>query len=142
MKIIFDYNRTLFNPETESLYLGVLDLLKELSKRHKLYLISRFEASRLGRVKELNIEQYFQQVFFVEDKTLELFNQFVEQDEKTIVIGDRLCDEIFLGNKLGFTTIWLKQGKFASEEVKNKDEEPNFIVNDIRKINDIIKIYE
>ncbi len=35
--------------------------------------------------------------------------------KKTIFIGDRVRSELEIGNKLGATTIWVKQGIFADE---------------------------
>ena len=40
MKIIFDYNRTIFDPETDDLYQGVFELISDLSKKYELYLVS------------------------------------------------------------------------------------------------------
>ena len=63
MKIIFDYNRTIFDPETDNLYLGVLELLQKLSSKYELFLISRNEPTRKKRLEELNIKNYFQKIF-------------------------------------------------------------------------------
>jgi len=40
MKILFDYNRTLFNPDTNSVYPDVFLVLKTLSLKHELFLIT------------------------------------------------------------------------------------------------------
>jgi hypothetical protein len=57
MKIIFDYNRTIFDPDTDNLYFGVLDLLQKLSQKYELFLISRNEPTRKGRLEKLNIKK-------------------------------------------------------------------------------------
>ena len=36
--------------------------------------------------------------------------------KEMVVVGDRTHDEIRAGNRLGFTTVWLRRGRFADEE--------------------------
>jgi len=142
MKIIFDYNRTIFNPEIDALYTGVLELLKELSDRHSLVLVSKDEIGRENKLKDFGIAQYFENTVFVKEKTNEVFKNLVKDDEKVLVIGDRVRGEISVGNQLGFITIWVKQGKFANEIPQNQNEIPNHAIDEIKQLSEIIKIYE
>jgi len=142
MKILFDYNRTLFNPDTDSLYQGALELLHDMAKRHELILISRKEVGREEHMEKLGIRNYFKSVHFVEEKNEKLFKELAEGDTHVIVIGDRVKEEILIGNKLGFTTIWLQQGKFADERPSSPDEQPTHTVQTIAEIKKIITSYE
>jgi FMN phosphatase YigB (HAD superfamily) len=142
MKIIFDYNRTIFNPETDTLYGGVLELLKDLSVNHNLVLISKDEAGRDVKLKDLGIDGYFENKIFVKEKTVEVFKKLIENNEKVLVIGDRVRGEISIGNQLGFITVWIKQGKFANELPQNQNEIPNHEIDEIKQLSEIIKIYE
>ncbi len=148
MKIIFDYNRTLFNPDTDSLYQGVIGLLKNLSKKNELFLISRNELGRKGRLQELGIENYFKKMAFVEEKTLKIFEDLICDERRpdnkanVLVIGDRVKEEIFLGNQLGFITIWVQQGKFSNELPTKPEEQPIHTVKNIEDLKDIISKYE
>ena len=72
MKIIFDYNRTIFDPETDDLYQGVFELISDLSKKYELYLVSANEPRRKEKIKDLNIDSFFKGIFFVENKSLEV----------------------------------------------------------------------
>lgn len=141
MNIIFDYNRTLFDPETDALYPGVDAVLKNLAMKNDLFLISRNEPNRKDRFEKLGIGKYFKKILFVEKKTKEIFKSLIQNLEDTIIIGDRVREEISLGNQLGFITIWIKQGKFSGE-LPEKSKQPNYTINDIRELQTIISQYE
>ena len=142
MKIIFDYNRTIFDPETDNLYLGVLPLLQTLSTKYKLFLISRNEPTRKKRLEECNIKNYFQKILFVDKKSKRVFAEIAGDEKKVIVIGDSISDEIKIGNQLGYFTIRLKQGKFATAIPKDKDEIAKFEITEINELEKIILQYE
>lgn len=142
MKIIFDYNRTLYNPETASLYRGVVSLLKNLSQENELFLISKKEEGRAARLQELGIAQYFQKITFVENKTTATFLALTGTTSNVLVVGDRIRGEIQLGNQLGFTTVWLKRGKFATELPEKPEEKPDYTITRITALASIITRYE
>lgn len=142
MNIIFDYNRTLFNPEINSLYPGVIELLKNLCTYNDLFLVSKNEPGRKDKLEELRIKHYFKKISFIENKTIQTFKEFAQYTDRTCVVGDRIMDEIRLGNQLGFITIWVRQGAFAHEFFSSQEEKPSHIVNDIRELQNIISLYE
>lgn len=137
MKIIFDYNRTLFDPETGALYPGVPGLLKVLSKQYDLFLISKNEPGRKEKFEKMNIKKYFQKVVFVEKKTKQLFEDLSNNSRDVFVVGDRVREEILLGNILGFITIWVKQGKFACE-LPIKEQTPQYTIKNIQELQNIL----
>lgn len=142
MKIIFDYNRTIFDPETNELYPGVFELLRYLQPNHELFLVSRNEPDRLKRFETFGLTNIFKKVYFVPEKNLELFKKISNNEKNTFVIGDSLNDEIKIGNTLGFLTIRIKQGKFKDVKPTSTDEIPNFELNNIESIRDLIEKYE
>ena len=142
MKIIFDYNRTLFDPETDSLCPGVLDLLQNLSQKGELSLVTRNEPGRSNKFDTFKMRDFFTNIAFVDEKTTELFKKIGEGADIVFVVGDRLKGEIRLGNQLGFITVWVKQGKFSFESPSNKEEEPHHIIHDIRDLENLISTYE
>jgi FMN phosphatase YigB (HAD superfamily) len=141
MKILFDYNRTLFNPDAVALYPGVVDMLKNLSAKATLFLVSLGKPGRSDVFEQLGIASFFKKVAFVEEKTEEAFRDILGEPDTTFVVGDRLKGEIRIGNVLGYTTVWVKQGKF-SEEIPSAQEKPAFTINDIRELEKIISTYE
>lgn len=142
MKIILDYNRTIFNPETDDLYPDVLDLLIKISKNHELFLISRNEPQRKERLKDFDIANYFKQILFVDNKSYEVFEEIAGESKNVFVVGDSISDEIKIGNQLGLITIRIKQGKFAKDMPRENDERAKFEIANISELGKIISIYE
>lgn len=137
--IIFDFNRTLFDPEKQSLIPGVvptLEALKELG--FKMHLISMAAESRSELIKNLGLNQFFHSITLCQNKTLKLFNDIISAEpvtkENSFVIGDRVAKEIRLGNELNLNTIWYKQGRFAEEEPKHPLETPTYTVTEFHEI--------
>src|ERR1700752_4450596 len=112
MKIIFDYNRTIYNPETKSLYPGVSDLLANLAAQHDLYLVTQKEPGGDDFLLELGIKPHFTEVFFVKEKTVDLFQKIAPSTEKVVVVGDRVRNELAVGKRAGFSTVWVRQGTY------------------------------
>lgn len=63
--VIFDYSWTLFNPETDSLYPGAVELLEKLHKKgFKLGVVSRAGdvSQRLDEMSGIGLSKYFEVV--------------------------------------------------------------------------------
>lgn len=140
--IIFDWKRTLYNPEEKSLISGSLELLDFIRQKNiPIVLIGKGGEDMYQEVDRLKINGYFSKILFKEgEKEVETFRQYVnqEQPQYTLLIGDRVRSELEVGNILGATTIWVKQGQFADEKPENKNQKPDFIVNSLIKIINII----
>ncbi len=70
----------------------------------------------------------FTEIVTAKEKTPYLFQQIKAKYPalSSWVIGDKLDSEIASGNKAGFTTIRIKQGKFADATPRSVDEHPSF----------------
>lgn len=134
---IFDWKRTLYDPDNRLLLSGACELVTELhTKGHKLVLIGKGDEDMYQEVDRLGMRDLFSEVIFKEGaKDNELFKPFVTPDPKdTIFIGDRVRSELAVGNSLHATTIWVRQGKFASEEPENDEQEPTYTVSSLAEI--------
>ncbi len=131
MKIIFDYNRTLFDPDAQALYPGALDLVRGLAAAHELFLISTEEGGRAQAFASLGIAAYFKKALFVKEKTEEIFAAIAGGASDVAVIGDSISREIAIGNRLGYLTIRVKQGKFAAQEPQGPDERADHEIGDL-----------
>jgi ribonucleotide monophosphatase NagD (HAD superfamily) len=136
--IIFDWKRTLYNPETSTLIDGSVELLEFLTNRNiPLYLIGKGNQEMYDETVRLNVAKYFTEILFVEgSKDSQDFIKYIDRDntQDTIVIGDRIRSELTIGKSLGAITIWVKQGKFANEEPEDESQKPNYIVNSLKEI--------
>lgn len=129
--IIFDWKRTLYDPDNKVLTEGALSLLEFISSKNiPMVLIGKGGREMNEEVNRLGVKKYFKQVIFSEGpKDQNKFASFISEDPRqAFFIGDRVRSELEIGKKLGATTIWVRQGKFALEEPLNKDQIPDYTV--------------
>lgn len=129
--VIFDWKRTLYDPDSKDLIDGAKALLAFCqSKNIPMILIGKGQESMYEEVKKLGVKKYFKEIIFAEGaKDPKLFAKYVSSNPKeTVFVGDRVRSELEIGNKLGAVTIWVKQGKFATEEPENEDQKPDYTV--------------
>jgi FMN phosphatase YigB (HAD superfamily) len=138
MKIIFDYNRTLFNPDAGEVFPGVFHLLKTLSQKHELFLITLNKPERKDSSAIQDMKAYFDEILFVERKTVETFRKIVGDDKNVIVIGDRFEDEIRIGIELELITVHIQPTKAFYK----KNQTPTHVVSEITNVLQIIDRYE
>lgn len=113
MTIIFDFNRTIYDPEQGTAMPGALELLRALKAAgHNLFLVSKLEAGREDALKTLGMSSFFAETFFVEEKGETLKKIIHASPTPVYVVGDYLYEEVRIGNELGARTIWLRAGKF------------------------------
>ena len=141
--LIFDFKRTLFDPDTDSLIPGALELLENLKKRnYKLCLLTkRPEEGRRDQISQLGLDKYFLYIRIVEENKTDsdmhaCLDSMSLSPSEVAVVGDRIKGEIALGIKMGMKTIWYKVGKFANELPLNYSQEPQQIVT---KLEDVMK---
>ena len=117
--VIFDFNRTLFDPTVYALYHGAKPMLEDLAATRRLFLYSRKAWDRSNLLATLGIDSYFEKTYFVERKTKENLDAILKSHEldpaSTVIVGDMLEDEICVGGELGLTTVWFRQGIFGAE---------------------------
>lgn len=134
---IFDWKRTLYDPDRKTLINGSEELLQFLKgKGVKLVLVGKGDEDMHTEVDRLNIRSFFADVVFKEGaKDESLFKPFMEPEpQNTLFIGDRVRSELAAGNKLNATTIWVKAGKFAKEEPEDESQKPTYTVESLLEI--------
>lgn len=120
--LIFDFNRTLYDPENLTLFPGVLEVLSELSKELTLGLITTYNPDRNNELfVKLKINDFFNLIKIVEEKNKQVFLDFCNQwslsPTEVGVVGDLADDEIAIGKSLGMTTFLLDRKKHDSLRV-------------------------
>ena len=134
---IFDWKRTLYDPERLRLIDGTIPLLKFLkANKIKTVLIGKGGDDMINEVKRLKVMSFFSHIIFVGDrKTTSAFRPFLTKDPRdTLVVGDRVQVEIELGNSLGTKTAWIRQGTFASEMPINKKQKPTYVFSSLKNL--------
>lgn len=139
--IVFDYGRTLADADTNQLFPGAEEILENLhAKGFKMAVMSRTSdpKKRLGEFKKYNLDRYFQVFVALPKEGTKKFDGVLQQlgvkPENCVVVGDRIKSEIVEGNKIGLTTIWVRQGKFADELPETPQEEPSYTVKSLEEI--------
>lgn len=137
--IIFDFNRTIYDPDSKHLVQGAKLVLRTLLRRRfGLYLISRAGRSRRQLIENLGIKQYFVRVIVAREKSKKDLERIAARLSimrgSSFVIGDRVRSEIRIGNALGLQTVWVRAGKFADELPIKVIEQPTYTVNELRDV--------
>ena len=119
LAVIFDFNRTLYDPETGDLVVGARKVLDDLRARSiPLYLVSKNEEGRSRILEDLGVKDAFEEIFYANDKSPSLFLEIAGRaglnPADIFVVGDYLHKEIRSGNIAGMKTIHFKSGKFAN----------------------------
>lgn len=139
--IIFDFNRTLYDPDRDQLMENGLEILQNLKdKGWKLFLIGKGGANRENLISELGLQAFFEEIIIKEEKDIEDLRDLKAKlpDYEFYSVGDRIKKEIVLGNKCNFKTIWFKNGKFATEEPENPEEYPWKTIGSLDELQEIL----
>ena len=127
---------------------GAIDLLKELSERYNLYIVSNGTATvQDKRIELADISKYFKNIFIsqrigVNKPDVRFFEAcFGEiedfKKEETIIIGDSLSSDIKGGNNAGIRTVW-----YNPNCANNKtDAKVDFEIKTLDKIKEILCCY-
>ena len=125
---------------------GAFELLENLSKTHKLYLITNgLKTTQSSRLSRSGILPFLSGVFISEEVGFEkpdrrYFEKVKEaipgfKEEEALVIGDSLTSDILGGNNAGIRTVWFN----PDGRVNRTKAEPYW---EIRRIEEIYEICE
>ena len=139
--IIFDFNRTLFEPKAGQLMPGAEAVLQDArDKGYVLVLLAAAKPSRDKVLAGLGIGDYFVETHLVEAKQLHMLHGIARRHKanlaQSFVVGDRALGEVQLGHKAGWRTIWLQAGKLASE--LPDDYSPDYTIISLSQVTSII----
>lgn len=134
--------------ELERLYQDTNNVLKNLASKYKLGIIANQSAGTQERIEKWGIAKYFDVVIASAEAgcakpDLRIFYMALEQanclPEEAVMIGDRLDNDITPAKLLGMKTIWVRQGFAKYQSINNESERPNYIIDDIADILNVLK---
>ena len=143
--IIFDFNRTLFDPEKWALVEGAPEILNKLTGSFQFCLVTTGERKRTEKLKESNLDKMFKKIIFVQgehkDKKhfLECAQAMGLKPDEVLVVGDKIKAEIRVGNSLGMKTAWFKFGKYSRILPDSKDEEPTYTITKLDELYSVLE---
>lgn len=141
--IIFDFNRTLYDPVNKKIFPGADEILKKMKRLgFELFLVAQDrDGQRYEIIEKTNILIFFDKVSVLPEKNFDCFKAILEENidrSSSFVVGDYIRQEILFGNILGLKTIWIKDNSLSGNFPVVSEEHPNFVVNSINEILGII----
>ena len=143
--IIFDWGRTIYDKENRKLFPETQSVLEYCFKKYNLSIVSLATDNDIeGRFELINrfgIGKYFKLILFhLADKESLLRNAIGNlnlKPEDIIVIDDRI-KRLSFPIKIGCKTIWIKKGKFSDEEPDSESGKPDYIVESLEEVLNIL----
>jgi FMN phosphatase YigB (HAD superfamily) len=137
--LIIDFNRTLYDPESQELFAGVVKMLGRLKSMGVFIVVAtRVEGLRTEEVAKSGLTQHVHEICNVPYKNEEIFHEIARgyDADDVWVVGDVRKSEIAVGLECGFHTIWLRNERFGDEK---SDAKPEYTVEHITEIEKILQ---
>ena len=134
--------------DLEVLYPDTKELLQRLSQKYKIGIIANQDFGTEQRLTDFNVHQYINLVIAsaeegVAKPDLRIFQIALARadckPEEAVMAGDRIDNDIIPANKIGMTTVWIKQGFGSYAEPKTVEEQPDYIVNNLVEITELFR---
>lgn len=143
---IFDFNRTLFDPELGKEIAGCTNVLKYIkAKNVHVCIVSRKEGeSRKTLIEKQRFSDFADKIYFVEaDDKFSTYERAISEfdllGQETVVIGDYLEKDIGPAIRLGCYTVWFRNGKFASKTPAKTGIYPTYTIEKMIDLIELIK---
>ena len=134
--------------DLEVLYPDTKELLQRLSQKYKIGIIANQDFGTEQRLTDFNVHQYINLVIAsaeegVAKPDLRIFQIALARadckPEEAVMVGDRIDNDIIPANKIGMTTMWIKQGFGSYAEPKTVEEQSDYIVNSLAEITEVFR---
>jgi FMN phosphatase YigB (HAD superfamily) len=145
--VFFDWGRTLWDPESKTLYRDAHEILSYLkNKGYRLFVVSLVITTtieeRLAALKTNGLEKYFSGVYFTLNNKNALYDKVCAENsilaKDLTIVDDRVIRGISWGNKFGATTIWFQNGKFSFEPPDALTGKPAFTIHSLAELKTIL----
>ena len=137
-----------WNSVDEFVYPEAKNCLSELSKHYKIGIIANQNLGSEERLEKLGLLKYIDLVIAsaeegVAKPDLRIFQIALDRanckPEEAVMVGDRIDNDIIPANKIGMTTVWIKQGFGSYAEPKTVEEQSDYIVNSLAEITEVFR---
>ncbi|SCX09578.1 putative hydrolase of the HAD superfamily [Ruminococcaceae bacterium P7] len=117
--------------------------LCELNKRYRIGVIANQNLGSKERLDKFGLLKYIDLVIAsaeegVAKPDLRIFEIALDRSnckpEEAIMVGDRLDNDIIPANKIGMTSVWIKQGFGSYAELKEIEERPDYTINNLYEL--------
>jgi len=140
--------KTYWNSEFNQLaaYPEALELLDSIKSNFKSVLITQGTFMQQNKkIDSLGIRDYFDHIIIPKigekkDSFEEVLNSLEINPQEIIVVGDRIDNEIKIGNELGMKSVRLLRGKYRFLEPRTENEKPDFEIKNLRELFDLLNL--
>jgi len=107
--IIFDFYKTIYDPETNEFYPGTELLLEKLNINNALALVTTESTERVALLMKLDVKKYFLEVVLCNGKRAKCYSDLADALNKSnndiLIIGDRDDEELRIAKQLNIAFI-------------------------------------
>ena len=137
-----------WNSDDEVVYLEAAKCLRELSKRYKIGIIANQNLGSKERLEKIGLLKYIDLVIAsaeegVAKPNLRIFQIALERakckPEETVMVGDRIDNDIIPANIIGMITVWIRQGFGGLAQPQTAIETPDYTINNLNELFEIIE---
>lgn len=128
-----------WNSNDEFVYPEAEECLRKLSKKYKIGIIANQVFGSEERLEKIGLLKYINLVVAsaeegVEKPDLRIFEIALSKAEESVMVGDRLDNDIVPANKIGMKTVWVKQGFGRLGVPLAQEEQPNYIAENLSEV--------
>lgn len=147
----YGLNKVTWNSDDEFVYPEAENCLSELSKHYKIGIIANQNFGSQERLDKLGLLKYIDLVIVsaeegVAKPDLRIFEIALSKAdckaEESVMVGDRLDNDIVPANKIGMKTVWIKQGLGGLSTPMTQEEQPNYTVSNLSELCALEDIYD
>lgn len=140
-------NTAVYPKKFETLYEDAYDVLKVLHNKYKIGIIANQLAGSEERIKHWGIDRFIDAVFAsaelgISKPDIGIFEHALNTTcacpQESVMIGDRLDNDILPAKSLGMKTIWIKQGFGKYQKIRNDSYKPDAVIESLSEILEII----
>ncbi len=131
------------------LYAGVIPLLDELKGRYLLGVASNNLSEAREWLDNFALSDYFASITLSEEVWLfkpdtrfylYILDKLGAKAEETMMVGDRLDNDIFPANRLGMTTVRVVSEPFRIQKPRYHADEPDFTIKNVSMLPQVLKL--
>ena len=132
-----------WNSDDEIVYPEAENCLSKLGKYYKIGIIANQSLGSEERLENLGLLNYIDLVIAsaeegVAKPDLQIFQIALDRanckPEEAVMVGDRIDNDIIPANRIGMTTVWIKQGFAGLSKPKKAIEHPDYTVNNLKEL--------
>ena len=137
-----------WNSDDEVVYPEAEDCLRTLNKRYIIGIIANQNPGSKERLERIGLLKYIDLVIAsaeegVAKPDLRIFQIALERancnPEESVMVGDRIDNDIIPANKIGMKTVWIRQGFGELAQPQAAVETPDYTINNLSELFEILE---